>query len=51
LLWNLAVNAIQHGKARQVGVKVENENAQVLIEVHNDGPPIPQDLIATMTTS
>jgi signal transduction histidine kinase len=49
LLWNLVVvNAIQHGKAKQVGVKVENENDQVLIEVHNDGPPIPQDLIATM---
>jgi signal transduction histidine kinase len=48
LLWNLVMNAIQHGKAKQVGVKVENENDQVLIEVHNDGPPIPQDLIATM---
>jgi signal transduction histidine kinase len=48
LLWNLLVNAIQHGSAKQVGVKVENENDRVLLEVHNDGPAIPQDVMTNI---
>ena len=48
LLSNLLMNAIQHGGAKQVSVRVKNENSQVLIEVHNEGPPIPQDVMATI---
>jgi signal transduction histidine kinase len=48
LLWNLVMNAIQHGKAKQVEVKVETENNQVLIAVHNEGQPIPPDALATI---
>jgi signal transduction histidine kinase len=48
LLWNLLVNAIQHGAAKQVAVRVENENDLVLIEVHNEGPPIPQEVMANI---
>ena len=48
LLWNLVVNAIQHGAAKKVAVSVENENDRVLIQVHNEGPPIPQDLMANI---
>jgi len=48
LLWNLVVNAIQHGSAKQVGVRVENENDRVLIEVHNEGSPIPQHVMANI---
>jgi len=42
------VNAIQHGSAKQVGVRVENENDRVLIEVHNEGSPIPQHVMANI---
>lgn len=48
LISNLVMNAILHGKAKRVSIRTANENAQVLIEVHNDGQPIPQDLIATI---
>jgi signal transduction histidine kinase len=45
---NLVTNAIQHGNAQHVRVTADNENDQVLIEVHNEGPPIPQDRLATI---
>jgi signal transduction histidine kinase len=48
LLWNLVANAIQHGGAKQVGVRVENENDRVVIEVHNEGLPIPQDVMTNI---
>ncbi|MGH7913400.1 MAG: sensor histidine kinase, partial [Candidatus Binataceae bacterium] len=48
LISNLVMNAIQHGRAKQVSIGTKNENDQVLIEVHNDGLPVPQDLIATI---
>jgi signal transduction histidine kinase len=37
LLSNLVVNAIQHGRTKQVDVRVENKHDEVLIEVHNEG--------------
>jgi signal transduction histidine kinase len=45
---NLVTNAIQHGNAQHVRVTAGNENNQVLIEVHNQGPVIPQDRLATI---
>jgi signal transduction histidine kinase len=48
LISNLVINAIQHGKAKQISIRMENENGQVLIEVHNDGLPIAQAAIATL---
>jgi signal transduction histidine kinase len=48
LISNLVTNAIQHGNARYVRVTADNENDHVLIEVHNEGPPIPQNLLATI---
>jgi phosphoserine phosphatase RsbU/P len=45
---NLVTNAIQHGKAQHVSVTVDNKNDQVLIPVHNQGPAIPQDRLATI---
>jgi signal transduction histidine kinase len=45
---NLVTNAIQHGKARHVSVTAGNENGDILIEVHNEGPPIPEDRLATI---
>ena len=45
---NLVTNAIQHGNAQHVSVTAGNENNQVLIEVHNQGPVIPQDRLATI---
>jgi signal transduction histidine kinase len=48
LLWNLLVNAIQHGNAQQVSVRVRREGDQALIEVHNDGPAIPEDVMANI---
>jgi hypothetical protein len=45
---NLVTNAIQHGKVQHVRVTAGNENDLVLIEVHNQGPAIPQDRLATI---
>ncbi|MGA2409433.1 MAG: ATP-binding protein [Candidatus Binataceae bacterium] len=48
LLWNLVTNAILHGNVAQVTVRVGNEIGQVLIEVHNDGLAIPQEVMANL---
>jgi signal transduction histidine kinase len=48
LLSNLIVNAIQHGDAKRVDIRAENQNDQVLIEVHNDGPPLAQEVLANL---
>ncbi len=45
---NLVTNAIQHGNAQHVSVTAGNENDRVLIEVHNQGPAISQDRLATI---
>jgi signal transduction histidine kinase len=48
LISNLVVNAIQHAKAKQVTIRATNEDDHVLIEVHNEGPPIPRHLMTTI---
>ena len=48
LLWNLVINAIQHGRAKHVGVRLEQANGHVLIQVHNEGTPIPQEMMANL---
>jgi signal transduction histidine kinase len=48
LLSNLLVNAIQHGSGRNVGVIAKSKENMVSLEVHNDGPPIPKEILATM---
>jgi signal transduction histidine kinase len=45
---NLVTNAIQHGKARRVSVRAGIEHDDVLVEVHNEGLPIPEDRLATI---
>ena len=38
---NLVGNAIQHGRGAAVGVAAHGREDEVVIEVHNEGPPIP----------
>jgi PAS domain S-box-containing protein len=43
---NLVVNSLQHGRADSpVRVTVRAEDAEVLLEVHNEGEPIPAELL------
>jgi signal transduction histidine kinase len=48
LLWNLVTNAILHGKATRVAVRAANDDGRALIEVHNDGLAIPQEVMASL---
>lgn len=45
---NLLLNAIQHGSDENIGVTVRSEGDFVVIEVHNEGPPIPKESLATI---
>jgi len=45
---NLLINAIQHGTGKNVQVMVKSDESIVLLQVHNQGPAISEDLIATM---
>jgi signal transduction histidine kinase len=46
LLSNLVANAIQHSPAETpIVVTLRRADEQVSLEVHNDGPPIPADLL------
>ena len=46
VLGNLVVNALQHGRAgTPVHVTVRGSGPDVLLEVHNEGGPIPADLL------
>ena len=42
---NLLINAIQHGEGKSVEVSVKSEDSLVSVEVHNEGPPIPKELL------
>jgi signal transduction histidine kinase len=43
---NLVTNAIRYGRERSaIDVRLRDEGAAVLLEVHNQGPPIPLELI------
>jgi signal transduction histidine kinase len=45
VLSNLIGNAVQHGAEAPVRVRVRGGEDGVVIEVHNDGPPIPPELM------
>jgi len=45
---NLLINAIQHGSSKSVKVAVQGDESCVVIQVHNQGPVIPEDLIPTI---
>ncbi len=45
---NLLTNAIQHGGGNTIGVKAESDEDSVLLEVTNEGPPIPKELLGTI---
>ena len=45
---NLLINALQHGTGKNVTVKAEGEDNFVVLQVHNEGPPIPPDLLPTI---
>lgn len=45
---NLIMNAIQHGTGKKVWVTVAGDGGTVSLQVHNEGPVIPDNLIATM---
>src|SRR5215469_6044214 len=45
---NLLINAIQHGDSKSVKVAVQGDESCVVIQVHNQGPVIPEDLIPTI---
>ena len=49
VLANLLGNAVQHGAPKtMIGVTVEGEAADVLLRVHNHGPPIPESELRTL---
>ena len=48
LLSNLLLNAIQHGSGSNVAVTAKSDDNLVLLEVSNQGPPIPEELLGTM---
>jgi len=48
LLSNLLLNAIQHGSGKNVAVNAKSDENLVLLEVCNEGPPIPKELLGTM---
>jgi signal transduction histidine kinase len=45
---NLLINAAEHGNGDKVAVTTRGEPDSVRLEVHNDGPPIAQEVIATI---
>lgn len=45
---NLLLNAIQHGTGKEVSATASGDENLVVLEVHNEGPPIPPELQATM---
>ena len=48
MLTNLLLNAIEHGRDNKVTVTASGDRDAVLLEVHNDGPPIAKEMIATI---
>jgi hypothetical protein len=49
VLSNLLGNAIQHGdKSGPISVVTKDNGAEVLLEVHNSGAPIPENLLPTI---
>jgi signal transduction histidine kinase len=48
LLSNLLLNAIQHGMGKNIAVTAKGDENLVLLEVCNEGSPIPKELLGTM---
>ena len=45
---NLVINAIQHGAGNRVTVRVRSDDTSAILEVHNQGPPIPAEMLPSM---
>jgi len=45
---NLLTNAIQHGGGKTIGVRAESDEHSVFLEVTNEGPAIPKELLGTI---
>src|SRR5262245_16075987 len=45
---NLLINAIQHGDSKSGKVAAQGDESCVVIQVHNEGPVIPEDLLPTI---
>jgi signal transduction histidine kinase len=45
---NLLLNAIQHGGGQRIGLFARRDGDFVVVQVHNEGPPIPKDLLGAM---
>lgn len=45
---NLLVNAIQHGNGGKVALCAKNDEDAVMLEVHNDGTPIPKEMLGSI---
>lgn len=45
---NLLINAIQHGTGDRVTLTVKSDDTSAVLEVHNQGPPIPAELLPCM---
>jgi signal transduction histidine kinase len=45
---NLLLNAIQHGSGNRVALTATGDEEAVVLEVHNDGPPIPREMLGTI---
>jgi signal transduction histidine kinase len=45
---NLLLNAIQHGSGKNIGVTMRSKGDFVSVEVHNEGPPIPNELLGAI---
>ncbi len=48
MIANLVLNAIQHGIGERVSVTVRSSDDVILLEVHNQGPPISPELLPTI---
>jgi signal transduction histidine kinase len=48
MVFNLLTNAIQHGTDKKIQVTVKSDESVIVLQVHNEGPAIPKDLLATM---
>src|SRR5216683_3896458 len=45
---NLLINAIQHGSGEHVTIAAKSDDTFILLEVHNTGPAIAEELLAAM---
>lgn len=45
---NLLLNAIQHGGGAKIELSATSAGDHVIVEVHNDGPPIPPELLGSI---